>query len=147
MKISSREFNNNSNIPKKFTCDGEDISPSLIIEDVPDNAESLVLIMDDPDAPIEGGWVHWLVWNIDPKTREIAENSILEDAIQGKNTRGNNKYGGPCPPSGTHRYFFRLYALDEKLDLLPTTNRNELCEAMKVHIIDQSELVGLYSRS
>lgn len=145
MKISSPAFENNQKIPSKYTCDGENINSPLAIAEVPEQARSLVLIMDDPDAPM-GTWVHWLLWNIDPKTTEILENSVPKDTICGTNTGGNTNYDGPCPPSGTHRYFFRLYALDTKLNLDSSANRAQLDEAMKNHVIAQAELVGLYTR-
>lgn len=146
MKILSQAFKNNARIPAKYTCDGENVNPPLEIHEVPGNTQSLVLIMDDPDAPIEGDWVHWLVWNINPKTTEIAENSVPTGAQQGANTRGNQNYGGPCPPSGTHRYFFKLYALDIKLDLPPSTDKVILEKAMNGHVLEQTELIGLYQR-
>ncbi len=113
MKLSSPEFKNNGYIPKKFTCDGDEYSPPLIIENIPDRAKSLALIVDDPDAPM-GTWVHWVVFDI-PITNNIEENSV--PGKQGVNTSGDNSYGSPCPPSGTHRYFFKIYALDAMLNL------------------------------
>ena len=104
----------------------------------------LVLIMDDPDAPI-GIWVHWVLFNIDPKITKITENSVPLGAIQAKTNRENN-YGGPCPPSGTHRYFFKLYALDIKLNLTAEAGKSQIEQAMKNHILDQAELIGLYRR-
>ncbi len=144
MKITSSEFENGQNIAPKYTCDGENISPPLLISDVPNEAQSLVLIMDDPDAPM-GTWVHWTLFNINPKITEIAEASAPQDAVQGK-TNGANRYGGPCPPSGIHRYFFKLYALDIKLDLTAEANKAQIEQAMKEHIIAQTELVGRYGR-
>ncbi len=141
MKITSPDFENNEKIPVKFTGDGEDINPTLIIEDVPENTESLVLIIDDPDAPV-GLWIHWLVWNISPNTMEIKENSI--PGVQGENSWGRNNYGGPMPPSGTHRYFFKLHALDTKLDLKNGATKQELEKAMEGHILEKSEFIGLY---
>lgn len=145
MKLLSPAFENNQYIPPQYTCDGQNINPLLQILEVPENAKSLVLIMDDPDAPL-GNWVHWLVWNIDPKTKEIAPNSSPPLAIQGITSFGQAGYGGPCPPSGTHRYFFKLYALDVILDLSPHSNKTQLETAMKNHIIAKTELIGLYQR-
>ena len=116
MKISSPAFENNSKIPEKYTCDGENVNPPLKIEGVLKEAKSLVLIVDDPEAHM-GTFLHWLVWNIPPETDFIEENSLPKRAVQGKNDFGKENYGGPCPPFGTHRYFFKLYALDKILDL------------------------------
>lgn len=145
MKITSSAFANNQMIPSKYTCDGGNVNPSLEISDVPKSAKSLALIMDDPDAPA-GIWVHWTLWNIDPKTSEIAEHSVPPGAAQGVTSFGKPGYGGPCPPSGTHRYFFKLYALDLRLDLSEAASKAELEGAMREHILEQSELTGLYSR-
>ena len=145
MNLTSPIFKNNQSIPPKYTCDGENISPPLEITGVPPKAKSLILISDDPDAP-GGSWVHWLIWNIDPAVAEIAENTVPTGAVQGITSFGQTGYGGPCPPSGTHRYFFKLYALDTKLGLAIETDREELEQAMKNHILDQAELVGLYTR-
>lgn len=146
LKISSPAFSHNGMIPSKHTCDGADVSPPLRIEGVPTEAKSLALIMDDPDAP-RGIWVHWVAWNIDPKTRGIPENGLPAGAVQGRNDFGTERYGGPCPPSGTHRYFFKLYALDAPLSLARGATKAQLESAMKGHILGQAELVGLYKRS
>jgi hypothetical protein len=145
MILESSAFANNTNIPSKFTCDGEDINPPLSIKEVPIEAKSLVLIMDDPDAPM-GTWLHWTVWNIDPATSEIVENSIPPGAGEGATDFSRPGYGGPCPPGGTHRYFFKLYALDIELNLATGAKLKELEQAMAGHIIDQAELIGLYQR-
>lgn len=145
MKISSSAFLNNQEIPKKYTCDGEDVNPPLIIEEIPKNAKSLVLIVDDPDAPV-GTWVHWVVFNINPKIKEIKENSVPKEAILGRNDFGKLEYGGPCPPAGTHRYFFKVYALDKVLNLGQGATKMELEKEMRDHILDWGELVGLYKR-
>lgn len=145
MKLTSTAFSHNQSIPAKYTCDGQNINPPLSITDVPDNAKSLVLIMDDPDAPA-GTWIHWVVWNIDPTTKEITENSVPTGVIQGKSSFGSTGYGGPCPPSGTHRYSFKLYALDTTLNIYPSATKEDLENAMTTHILDHSELIGLYSR-
>jgi len=145
MKISSSAFANNSFIPSKYTCDGQDINPSLKIENVPAEAKSLVLIVDDPDAPM-GTWVHWTVWNINPETTEILENSLPKEAVEGMTDFGKPGYGGPCPPSGTHRYFFKIYALDRILALEKGSSLEKLGEEMKDHILDKTQLIGLYQR-
>ena len=144
MKITSSEFENNGNIPSEFTCDGDDVSPPLTIEDVPENAKSLVLISDDPDAPA-GTWDHWIVFNIPPSTAEIPKGTEPQ-GVGGKNSWGRTGYGGPCPPSGTHRYFFRLYALDTKLDLSEGSTKKDLEKAMEGHIIGQTQLMAEYQR-
>ena len=108
-QITSPVFENNGFIPKKYTCDGADVNPQLLIANVPARTKSLSLIVDDPDAPA-GTWVHWVVWNIDPQTLEIKEHSVPNGANQGLNDFSKHNYGGPCPPSGTHRYFFKLYS-------------------------------------
>ena len=146
MKITSPAFENNSGIPAKYTCDGENINPPLAISDVPAEAKSLALILDDPDAPVSGGFVHWVVFNFDPPTTGSGENSAPAGAIQGQNGASQSRYTGPCPPTGTHRYFFRLYALDEKLDLGASAKREDVLQAMQGHILDQTELIGLYKR-
>lgn len=142
MKLSSPAFENNTLIPVKFTCQGQDINPELIIEGAPSGAKSLALIMDDPDAPM-GTWVHWVVYNIKLVSR------IEENSIPGKqciNNFGRQTYGGPCPPSGTHRYFFKIYALDAELNLPNSVIKGALEQAMRGHILDQAELIGLYKK-
>ena len=145
MKISSPTFEANQTIPSKYTCDGENINPPFQIFDVPAGAKSLVLISDDPDAPM-GTWAHWTAWNISPEIKEIAENSAPIGAVEGITSFGNKGYGGPCPPSGTHRYFFKLYALDKALDLPPSAKASDIEKAMTGHILDKTELIGLYQR-
>ena len=145
MKISSSAFQEGGNIPSKFTCDGTDANPPLRFEGAPAETKSLVLIVDDPDAP-SGLFTHWLIWNMDPKTTEIAESSASSKGMQGKNDFGKSGYGGPCPPSGTHRYYFKIFALDQELDLPAGSNRKQLDAAMKSHVIAQAELMGRYSR-
>lgn len=146
MKITSSAFENNAGIPAKYTCDGESVNPPLEFSDVPAEAKNLALIMDDPDAPVPGGFVHWVVFNIDPTTEEIAENSAPANAVQGQGSTGEEKYVSPCPPSGTHRYFFKLYALNVMLNLDSSTKREDVELAMKGHILGQAELIGLYQR-
>jgi Raf kinase inhibitor-like YbhB/YbcL family protein len=145
LKISSAVFENNGNIPKKYTCDGKDVNPPLKIENVPTAAKSLALIVDDPDAPA-GMWVHWVLWNIDPKTGQIEENTVPKSALQGINDFRKHNYGGPCPPSGTHRYFFKLYALDSLLNLSADSKKTDVEKAMKGRILAQAEIIGLYRR-
>ena len=144
MKVTSSAFQEGGDIPSKFSRDGQDINPPLRIERMPDNAKSLVLIMDDPDAPV-GLFTHWLAWNIDPKTTEIAEKSVPKGAVQGTNDYPSSGYGGPQPPSGTHRYYFKIFALDRTLDLPSGAKRKEVAKAMTGHIIGQGQLMGRYS--
>jgi Raf kinase inhibitor-like YbhB/YbcL family protein len=144
MKITSSAFHEGGSIPSKFTCDGSDTSPPLQITGVPSEAKSLVLIADDPDAP-GGLFTHWLVWNIPPQTNSIAEGSAPKGA-QGANDFGKSGYRGPCPPPGTHRYSFKVFALDRELDLRSGAKRGQLDGAMKGHIIAQGELVGRYAK-
>jgi len=142
MKVSSPEFKNNELIPKKFTCQGNDINPKLIIENIPEGSKSLALIVDDPDAPM-GTWVHWVVFNI-PVISEIKEDTIPGE--QAMNDFGRKDYGGPCPPSGTHRYFFKIYALDATLSANAVNDKHSLEKVMQGHILDKAELVGLYKK-
>jgi Raf kinase inhibitor-like YbhB/YbcL family protein len=146
MKITSPVFENNANIPAKYTCDGQNINPPLEFGDIPTEAKSLALIMDDPDAPIAGGFVHWVAFNLDPETKTIGENSQPTSGIEGTNSAGKIGYTSPCPPSGTHHYFFKLYALDNILTLDSSAKREDVEKAMEGHILDQTELVGLYKR-
>jgi Raf kinase inhibitor-like YbhB/YbcL family protein len=145
MKISSPAFQEGGTIPEKFSKNGQNVNPELRIEGAPAEAKSLALIVDDPDAPV-GLFTHWLVWNIDPKTAEIAENSVPKGAVQGTNDFPNLGYGGPQPPSGTHRYYFKIFALDGMLDLKSGAKRREVDAAMRGHIIAQGELMGRYSK-
>ncbi len=145
MQITSNVFEDGGEIPIKYTCKGEDVNPSLDIADVPSEAKSLALIVDDPDAPA-GTWVHWLVWNIDPSTTRILENSSPESSVEGLTNFGFNRYSGPCPPKGhgKHRYFFKLYALDIDLDLGEDTEKKDLEETIKDHILEEAQLMGTY---
>ena len=145
LQISSPAFGHNGTIPAVYSCDGKDVNPPLTITGVPAEARSLALIMDDPDAPV-GTWVHWVVWNIAPQTTEIGENSLPAGAREGKNSWGREEYGGPCPPSGSHRYFFKLYALDAAPSLGPAATKADLERAMQGHIVARGELIGLYKR-
>ena len=152
MKISSTAFQDVGTIPVKYSCDGENVNPPLEFSDVPEAAESLALIMEDPDVPTnlrpDGLWVHWVVWNIDPVTDGIGEDSVPDGACVGKGTgdRNDGKYGGPCPPDREHRYFFHLYALDTTLDLPVKTGKTELERAMRGHILEEAVLMGRYER-
>jgi Raf kinase inhibitor-like YbhB/YbcL family protein len=144
LKLSSADFQPEGLIPPKHTCDGANISPSLTIEHVPDETKCLAIVVDDPDAP-SGNWVHWLVWNI-PVTHHIKENEV--HGVLGLNDFKRNAYGGPCPPAGTtHRYFFKVYALDSLLDLAAGATKIELGRVMSDHIIGFGELIGLYKKN
>lgn len=152
MELLSVAFKNGGNIPAKYTCDGEGISPPLQISNVPTNAVSLVLLMDDPDIPettkknlnIEV-WDHWTVFNILPDTKQIAEGENPAGR-PGKNTGGGHAYGCPCPPDREHRYFFKLYALDIMLDLPVGSAKGEVERAMNGHVLATAELIGRYTR-
>lgn len=141
--VKSPAFSNKGMIPKKYTADGANISPSLILSHIPDDTKSMVLIVEDPDAPV-GVWVHWLVWNIHPSTK-INEDTI--PGIEGFNAFRQHHYGGPCPPSGIHHYFFKIFALDTHLDLPQSAAKYEVERAMKDHVIGYGELIGLYGRN
>jgi len=142
MKLKSPEFKNNEYIPKRFTCSGENVNPALIIEAAPTDTKSLALIFDDPDAP-SGDWVHWIVFDM-PVVSKIEENST--PGKQGVNDFGRIGYGGPCPPFGTHRYIFKAYALDTKLNLEEGLTKADLEKAMAEHILAKAELTGLYKK-
>jgi Raf kinase inhibitor-like YbhB/YbcL family protein len=142
MELTSKKFENNEMIPKKYSCKGQDVNPPLEIKDIPDGTESMVLIVDDPDAPM-GTWTHWVLYNINPKDH-IEENSI--PGLQAFNDFDKKNYGGPCPPSGTHRYFFRLYALDKKIQDQEGKTREDVEKEMQGHVIDKTELIGLFKK-
>ena len=144
MKITSSAFENNQFIPSKYTCDGNNINPPLQFSEIPEKTRSLVLIMEDPDAPA-GTWVHWVLYNIPAELREIKENAQPQ-GIQGITSFGNRGYGGPCPPSGKHRYYFKLYALDTVLPVLDKQDKKIIEAKMQNHILIQAELIGIYSR-
>lgn len=141
MRLTSPDFKQNEQLPSKFTCDGQGIPPKLLIEDIPLNTKSLVLICDDPDAP-RGTFTHWLIWNIPPSTKEIKENQFT----QGLNDFRKTSYGPPCPPSGVHKYTFKLFALDTILNLQQGSSRQQLESAMENHILEKTELIGKYQR-
>jgi len=151
MVITSPSFAPGELIPSVHTCDGSDLSPLLQWSGPPAGTRSFALISDDPDAPM-GTWVHWVVWNIPSGVNSLEKDQPKKDSLpggarQGTNDFGRVGYGGPCPPSGTHRYFFRLYALDTLLDLPSTTTKAQLEKAMKGHVLGQAELMGKYRRS
>ena len=143
MKLKSKDFEDNSRIPSEFTCDGRNVSPQLSWEDVPDGTKSFALAVTDPDAP-GGTWTHWLVHGISKELRKIEQGSLPEGAGEVVNDFGKKSYGGPCPPSGTHRYFFTLYALDtEQLEGL---NKRNFFDIVEEHTIEKAEIKGLYKR-
>lgn len=151
MKIESGAFAQMGVIPAQYTCDSaQAVNPPLSFSDVPEGTRSLALVMDDPDVPAnvrpDGLFVHWVMWNIDPEIRMIPEDSTPTDAVAGQGTSGRNGYVGPCPPDREHRYFFRLYALDTRLDLPATAVKADLESAMQGHILGNAELVGRYDR-
>jgi Raf kinase inhibitor-like YbhB/YbcL family protein len=150
IKVTSPAFEEGGMIPSKYTCDGEDISPPLQWEGVPEGTKSIALISDDPDAPM-GTWVHWVLYNLPAETNELEENNPPDETLpngarQGVSDFGRTGYGGPCPPSGTHRYFFKIYALDTELDLAAGASKRQLLKAMEGHILDHGELIGKYKR-
>jgi Raf kinase inhibitor-like YbhB/YbcL family protein len=150
MELKSSAFTAGEMIPQKYTCDGPDVSPPLSWSDVPAGAKSLALIADDPDAPM-GTWVHWVAWNIPPNARGLEEGVPKRDSLPNGMKQGTTDfrsigYGGPCPPSGTHRYFFKLYALDISLNLPPSTTKKDLEKALQGHLLQQVELMGKYAR-
>ncbi|MCI0674803.1 MAG: YbhB/YbcL family Raf kinase inhibitor-like protein [Phycisphaerales bacterium] len=148
LQLTSAAFKHQAEVPSKYTCDGQDVSPGLSWSPGPKGTQSYALIMDDPDAPM-GTWVHWVAWNIAGTSLPEgikADAKLPGEAVHGTNSWKKLGYGGPCPPSGTHRYFFRIYALDTKLSLKPSTIKQQLLDAMKGHILDQGELMGTYAR-
>lgn len=146
MILKSPAFAHNALIPKEYTCTGADHSPPLIWKNIPENTQSFVLIMDDPDAPM-GLWVHWILFNLPADCHELKTGNTPANAISARNSWNRTGYGGPCPPSGTHRYFFKLYALDTLLNLGEHATKKEIETAMQNHIIEQAELIGRYSKS
>ena len=151
MRLYSPAFQYGQQIPRKYTCDGEDVSPPLVIEDVPGSAKALVLIVEDPDAP-RRNFTHWVIYNIPSATRELPEGipkaGETTFGLQGVNDFGRIGWGGPCPPRGhgTHRYFFRLYALDTALNLRPGATKEQVRAAMQDHVVTEAEYMGVYSR-
>jgi len=150
LKVTSPAFKNGDMIPKKYTCDGEEVSPPLEWSGIPTGTKSIALISDDPDAPM-GTWVHWVIFNMSPDTKGLPEGVghekiLASGAVQGINDSREIGYGGPCPPSGTHRYYFKAYALDKMLDLTPGITKKDLLKAIEGHILAQGELMGKYKR-
>lgn len=147
MNLISPAFENGKDIPKKYTCDGENINPELQLMDVPDNAKSLVLVMEDPDSP-NGVFTHWAVWNIHPGTRVIEEGSLPDRAIQASNSFGQKQYGGPCPPQGDgpHRYFFKVYVLSDVLNFPEDAELERMLPEIESHALAEAELMGVYGR-
>ncbi len=149
-ELSSTAFANGDPIPMKYTCDDQDISPPLKWRDPPEGTRSFALINDDPDAPV-GTWVHWVLYNLTGSTLSLPEAvqsdaDLPESGRHGQNSWGQPGYGGPCPPGGTHRYFFKLYALDAELDLAADASKEELLRAMEAHVLASTETMGVYSR-
>jgi hypothetical protein len=146
MNLTSSAFTQGQPIPTKYSCKGADVSPALAWDQAPTGTQSLALIMDDPDAPM-GTWDHWVLFNIPAATRSLAENfQPAAPIITGRNSSGQNGYGGPCPPSGTHRYFFRLYALDTTLNLSSAANKKQVLAAIAGHTLASGELMGTFSK-
>ena len=141
--IRSSAFKPNELIPSKYTCDGLNINPDIEVDNIPETTKTLALIIEDPDAP-SGTFYHWVIWNI-PPTNNIKENSA--PGTEGKNSAGKNTFTGPCPPTGSHHYHFKIFALDSELDLPHDTDAKKLLSAMQKHIISSGELIGLYKRS
>ena len=142
LRLISTVFSHNGHIPPQYTCEGKNINPPLKVENIPDGTKTLALIVEDPDAP-KGTFDHWVVWNISPN-EAIAEGTNV--GITGTNGFGKTGYGGPCPPSGVHRYFFKLFALDNELQLMPGAGKKDLLDAMGGHVIASAELMGLYQK-
>jgi len=150
IQVESSAFTEGSMIPVKYTCDGEDVSPPLRWGNLPISTKSIALISDDPDAPV-GTWVHWVLYNLPPDVRDLPENippkkTLENGAVHGTNDFKRLGYGGPCPPGGTHRYFFKIYALDTKIDLAPGASKAQLVKAMEGHVLESGQLMGKYKR-
>jgi len=146
LTLTSDAFANGQSIPAKYSCVGKNISPGLAWNEPPAGTQSFALSVDDPDAPA-GTWVHWVLFNIPADVRSLQEDLPITDALfVGKNSSGNLRYDGPCPPSGTHRYYFKLYALDTTLGLLPGATKEQVLADMKGHLLAQGELMGTFSK-
>lgn len=145
MELKSPAFKDSQYIPRKYTCEGDDCNPALEVKNVPANTQSLLLIINDPDAP-NGDWVHWLVWNIDPQIGEIEKDSVPAGATEGVTSFGKPGYRGPCPAIGTHVYIFKLYALDTQLPAEPSWKKREIKEMIEGHVLDKAMLKGFYER-
>jgi Raf kinase inhibitor-like YbhB/YbcL family protein len=151
MRLTSPAFSPENPIPRRFTCEGENVNPELSWQDAPPAAKAFVLIVHDPDAPRAGGYTHWVLYNLPAQANRIPENLPRQETVpgfglQGKNDAGKIGYTGPCPPSGQHRYFFRLSALDREISIAPGATLKEVAEAMSKHVIDRAELMGTYAR-
>lgn len=148
LELSTPAFDRGMPIPARYTCDGADVSPPFEWTGAPPQTLTYALVADDPDAPA-GTWVHWVAWNI-PQPRlaeDVAREAVLADGTcQGRNSWGRVGYGGPCPPSGEHRYFFRVYAVDRRLELPPSTDKDDLVAALRGHVLAEGEILGVYSR-
>lgn len=142
LNVSSPAFKDKAPIPEKYTCQGQNVNPPLVVTDIPKGTQSLALIIEDPDAP-GATFDHWVLWNIAPAGL-IEENSA--PGVQGSNSTGKNSYTGPCPPSGSHRYFFKVYALDTRLDLPPGSDKKTLEKAIKDHVLGEGKLLGVYEK-
>ncbi|MGO9386869.1 MAG: YbhB/YbcL family Raf kinase inhibitor-like protein [Methanobacterium sp.] len=150
IKIKSKVFEDGEPIPTKYTCSGVDVSPPLEWTSIPEDTESIGIICEDPDAP-GGTWSHWIIFNLPADTMSLSEHIMSREimdngAIQGLNDFGKVGYAGPCPPKGTHHYYYKIYALDVKLDLPPRTSRKTFLETINGHIIDQGQIMGTYTR-
>jgi Raf kinase inhibitor-like YbhB/YbcL family protein len=152
LTLTSDAFANGQSIPAKYSCQGKNISPALAWTDPPSGTQSFALIVDDPDAPM-GTWVHWVLYNIPADRRSLPEDMPItgknvdpQALYVGKNSSGNIRYDGPCPPSGTHRYYFKLYALDTSISLLPGASKEQVLREMEGHVLAQAELMGTFSK-
>jgi Raf kinase inhibitor-like YbhB/YbcL family protein len=151
IKLTSSAFEEGGMIPSKYTCDGQDISPPLSWDNVPANTESIAIICNDPDAPM-GTWVHWVLFNLPAEKRQLAENipddeTLPDGTRQGITDFGSTGYGGPCPPSGTHRYFFKIYALDIPINIVSIADKETLLKDMAGHVLAEGQLMGKYKRT
>lgn len=152
LQVSTNAFQPGTEIPQKFTCSGEDLSPEISWTDLPEGTQSVAVIVDDPDAPV-GTWTHWMVYDLPPSIQKLAQErprtaSLDDGGLQGKNDFGNLGYNGPCPPPGKpHRYFFKVYALDQKLEIPAGATRKALDEALKGHVLAEGEVMGTFARS
>ena len=151
-QIKSSAFNAEGNIPSKFTCQGADISPALEWNGAPEGTKAFALVVHDPDAPRSGGFTHWVAYDIPPEAKNLPENVAKDGSLPGGGTQGKNDFGktgynGPCPPSGTHRYYFRVYALDRTLNLHPGATKEEVEKAIRGHVLAEAELMGKYSKA
>lgn len=146
MELTSQAFDHGAAIPRRYTCQGDDVSPPLAVSGVPPGTRSLALMMDDPDAP-RGTWDHWVLYDIPADVTSVPEGGAPAGATAGRNSWGRTGWGGPCPPSGRHRYFFRLYALDAEPGLGPGATKQELERAIEGHVLDRAELMGTYQKS